>query len=64
MWVGGVVSGAALAVAAGGVPVSEAAVSLQGRPGRHEDAGGGRVVCGGVVGVAALAMAASTSGRH
>jgi hypothetical protein len=40
------------------------AVSLRGWPGRRVAAGGGRVDCGAVEGVAALAMAASTSGRH
>jgi hypothetical protein len=56
--------GAALVAAAGGVLAAAVAVSLRGRPGRRTAAGGGGVVCGAVVGVAAMAMAASTSGRH
>ena len=40
------------------------AVSLRGRPGRCVGAGGGIVGCGVVDGAAALAIAASTSGRH
>jgi hypothetical protein len=39
-------------------------VSLRGRPGRRVAAGGGGVACGAVVGVAAMAMAASMRGRH
>jgi hypothetical protein len=51
-------------VAAGGALAAVVAVSLQGRPWRRVAAGGRRVDCGAVVGVAAMAMAASTSGRH
>jgi hypothetical protein len=52
------------AAAAEGVPAAMVAVSLQGRPGRRIGAGGGIVGCGAVDGAAALAIAASTSGRH
>jgi hypothetical protein len=51
-------------VATGGVPAVAVVVSLRGRLGRRVVAGGGRVACGAIVGVAAMAMAASTSGRH
>jgi hypothetical protein len=48
----------------GGRGAATVAVSLRGRPGWRVVAGGGRVACGAVVGVAAKAMAASTRGRH
>jgi hypothetical protein len=51
-------------VVARGVPAAMAAVSLRGRPGRRMAVGGGRVGCGAVGGDTALAMVASTSGKH
>jgi hypothetical protein len=64
VWEGGTGSGVELAAAAGGVPPVAVAVSLQGRLGWRTPAGGREVACGVVVGVAAMAMAASTRGRH
>jgi hypothetical protein len=64
MWEGGTGSGVALVVAAGGVLAAAVAVSLRGRPGRRTAAGGRGVTCRAVVRVMAMAMAASTSGRH
>jgi hypothetical protein len=64
MWVGVAGSRVALAVATGEVPAAAVVVSLGGQPGRRVAAGVERVACGAIVGVAALAMAASTRGRH
>jgi hypothetical protein len=54
------------AAAVGGVPAVVVVVFLQGRLGRRVTVGVGCGVCGAPVGVvtAALAMAASMSGRH
>jgi hypothetical protein len=50
--------------AAEGVPAAIVAASLRGRPARRAGAGGAIVGCRVVGGAAALAIAASTSGRH
>jgi hypothetical protein len=55
---------AALVVAAGEVLVAALAVSLRGRPGRRVAAEVGWIACGAPVGIIAVAMAASTKGRH
>jgi hypothetical protein len=51
-------------VATGGVSAVAVVGSLRGRLGRRVAAGGERVAYGAIVGVAAMAMVASTSGRH